>query len=72
MRCTISGFKFFMPSGGGYIRLESDTKCGTLALQICEGGGFRGATVLSSPATFERDCKKWVRQNKRNAALIIT
>lgn len=52
---------FWMPDTGGYVRLESDGKTGTLGRQICYGGGFRGNTVSSTPDTFEADVRKWWR-----------
>ena len=50
---------FFMPDNGGYIRLESEGKSGTLGAQICDGGKFSGSTISASPASFERECRKW-------------
>ena len=52
---------FFMPDNGGYIRLESEGRSGTLGAQICEGGTFRGDTISASPTTFESECRKWHR-----------
>lgn len=31
--------------------------------QPCRGGGFRGATLVASEATFERVCRRWWRQH---------
>lgn len=50
------------PNDSRYVRLEENGKTGTLAPQICYGGRFRGSTVSSTPATFERDCRTWYRQ----------
>lgn len=38
---------FSAPNGGGYIRLESDAMHGSLGVQICHGGAFRGNTIRS-------------------------
>lgn len=57
---------FFMPDSGGYVRLESTGKSGTLAPQICDGGGFMGSTVSASPASFAAECKKWHAARLRN------
>jgi len=51
------------PHDSRYVRLEEPGKSGTLAPQICYGGGFRGNTVSSTPATFEHDCRTWYRQH---------
>jgi hypothetical protein len=53
---------FFMPNNGGYVRLESDAKPGTLGDQICEGGHFLGDTIFATEKSFESICKKWHRQ----------
>jgi hypothetical protein len=53
---------FFMPNNGGYIRLESSGKNGTLGAQICSGGKFIGNTISATEASFEETCKKWHRQ----------
>ena len=49
-----------------YVRLEQPGKSGTLAPQICYGGGFMGSTVTSTPVSFESDCRKWYRQYMAN------
>lgn len=58
-------FNFWMKDAGGYVRLESAGKSGTLATQICDGGGFRGNTVTATPETFEKVCRRWYRQHVR-------
>lgn len=72
MRYTIKSrneglFEFWAPSNGGYVRLESDGRPGTLGRQICDGGGFMGNTLSCSnrPSDFEAVCKKWYRQYRR-------
>ena len=50
------------PRDSKYVRIEEDGKTGTLAPQICYGGGFMGNTVSSTPETFERDCRTWYSQ----------
>ena len=57
-------FTFTMPTGGGYVRLwNGDT---SNYEQICEGGGFRGDTIHSSPARFEADVRRWYRAHIRD------
>jgi len=53
---------FFMPNGGGYVRLESSGKPGTLGKQLCAGGDFMGSTISATPETFERACRRWHKQ----------
>ena len=55
-------FEFWAPDNGGYVRLESDGKSGTLGQQICDGGGFSGGTVSATPENFTRVCRSWYRQ----------
>lgn len=50
------------PYESHYVRLEKPGKPGTLAPQICYGGGFRGNTVTATPSTFERECRRWYRE----------
>ena len=58
-------YSFWMPNSGGYVRLEGKNAEGTLAPQICTGGGFTGSTVSATPESFERVCKKWVKNFDR-------
>jgi len=60
------------PYRSSYVRLEEKGKTGTLAPQICYGGGFLGETVTSTPATFERDCRTWYRQYMADADDLIS
>jgi len=50
---------FIMPEDGGYVHLWSTERW--FYEQICEGGGFRGETLRSSPDRFKADCRKWYR-----------
>ena len=64
MRLTINSKKlgqlnFWMPESGGYIRLESDKRRGTLGQQICEGGLMQGNTLSATPESFIKVCHKW-------------
>lgn len=52
---------FFVPPGGGYVRLERGTAHGTLGQQICYGGDFCGSTVTATPETLEREARRWWR-----------
>lgn len=61
-------FTFFMPDGGGYVRLENGRDHGTLGAEICHGGGFRGETIYCSDAAdFNAACRKWYRAHIRDA-----
>lgn len=57
--------EFWAPSNGGYIRLESPGRPGTLGQQICQGGGFLGSTLTAyTEADLKAQAQKWNRQNK--------
>ncbi len=69
---TNGDMEFFVPDGGGYVRLESDGKPGTLGAQICYGGGFRGNTVTADKSTLEFEARRWYRAyraEQRSSAL---
>ncbi len=54
---------FYMPDGGGYIRLEDGANTGTLGKQICHGGDFKGSTMTAySEDDFKAQCRRWYRQ----------
>jgi hypothetical protein len=53
---------FFMPSKGGYVRLETAGKSGTLSKHICDGGGFMGYMLGATPETLEKVARGWHRQ----------
>ena len=55
---------FWCPTGGGYVRLESEGRPGTLGQQICEGGGLMGSTIESTEATLGDVARKWLRQRR--------
>mgnify|MGYP003658299310 CR=1 FL=1 len=60
-------FTFFMPDGGGFIRLEDGRNHGTLGTQICRGGGFKGETLEGSDEyDFKSKCLNWYRQHKES------
>ncbi|MBW0278613.1 MULTISPECIES: hypothetical protein [Shewanella] len=70
-RKTGETFNFWMPLDGGYIRLESQGRSGTLGRQICVGGGFMGNTLSArSEASFEKQCRSWYRAYMRNQSNI--
>ena len=52
---------FFVPDDGGYVRLESFAKTGTLGRQICTGGGFSGNTLTANAKTLESVARRWYR-----------
>lgn len=54
---------FFVPSNGGYVRLDRGSSHGTTGQQICYGGGFRGNTITATPETLEREARKWWKQH---------
>lgn len=58
--------EFFAPRNGGYVRLESDGKPGTLGQQICNGGGFLGNTISCGPTeeSLSRVARAWQRQRR--------
>lgn len=58
---TNGDMDFFVPDAGGYVRLESDGKSGTLGKQICEGGGFMGSTIMADEKTLEAKARRWYR-----------
>lgn len=58
-RKTGESFQFWMPTGGGYVRLGT----GTTDSQICDGGGFGGEAVRADTVNFKSLCRKWYRQH---------
>lgn len=64
-RKTGETFEFWMPISGGYIRLESKGKDGTLGQQICMSGRFTGETLEAIPETFKSVCRRWYRAYMR-------
>mgnify|MGYP001213148601 CR=1 FL=1 len=79
MRVTINTrnhgqLSFFAPANGGYVRLESEGKPGTLGAQICEGGQFSGSTLScgASEESLESVARRWWKQrracNRKNDA----
>jgi hypothetical protein len=59
-------FDFYAPSGGGYVRLETERRPGTLGEQICEGGGVGYGSALScagSERSLEVVARRWYRQH---------
>ena len=49
----------FSQPGKNYVYVDLNGKPGTLGLQICEGGGFSGVTIMASSKSFERRCRSW-------------
>jgi hypothetical protein len=52
---------FWVRDEGGYVRLESDGCPGTLGRQICDGGGFRGSTIMADAQSLEAKARRWYR-----------
>lgn len=52
---------FYMSDNGGYV-YETTPGEPDKRKQICNGGGYFGNTVASTPANFVSDCKRWHRQ----------
>ena len=61
---TEGEFTFWCPTGGGYVRLETEGRPGTLGQQICEGGGLMGSTLEATEATLGDVARKWLRQRR--------
>lgn len=62
----VAPLEFFCPDGGGYIRLETPGRPGTLGRQICRGGGLTGSTLSAcGEADFKSECRKWYRAARR-------
>lgn len=59
---TVGELEFFVPDAGGYVRLESAGKPGTLGRQLCAGGGFSGNTLTASETTLPSVARRWYRQ----------
>lgn len=58
---TNGDMDFFVPDAGGYVRLESSGKPGTLGRQICTGGSFGGNTLSATASTLESVARRWYR-----------
>lgn len=57
---------FFCPDGGGYVRLESPDRPGTLGRQICHGGNLTGSTITANDESdFRAECRRWYRAARR-------
>lgn len=61
---TEGEFTFWCPNGGGYVRLETEGRPGTLGQQICEGGRLMGSTLDATEATLGDVARKWLRQRR--------
>jgi len=61
---TEGEFTFWCPTGGGYVRLETEGHPGTLGQQICEGGRLMGATLEATEANLAYVARKWLRQRR--------
>lgn len=63
-------FEFWAPPNGGYIRLESDDRPGTLGQQICAGGDFMGNAIsCQTEDDFKKECRAWYRAYIRSDTL---
>lgn len=49
--------EFRASDDGGYLRVWQSGQW----KQACEGGGFYGSTIKTSPDRFKADCRKWYR-----------
>lgn len=68
-RSTGTEYRFWMPSQGGYVHLDTTgSKPGTLGEQICRGGRVSGSTLSATPETFEKVCRNWYRAYVRRHA----
>lgn len=64
----VGALEFFVPNTGGYVRLESPQRSGTLAAQICAGGGHLGNTLMATESTLAAVARRWNKQ--RRAAVV--
>ena len=64
----VGALTFFVPDAGGYVRLESSGKSGTLGQQICEGGGTMGSTLSASESTLATVARRWNKQRRAAAS----
>lgn len=57
-------FEFSAPAEGGYIFMWVPDQYGNRhAVQVCEGGGFRGSTIrCTDEDNFQSQCRRWYRQ----------
>lgn len=62
MNTKVGEMTFFVPTNGGYVRLEEGANHGTLGRQICEGGTFTGSTLRATGETLPAVARKWRRQ----------
>ena len=56
-------FDFILRGSLGYVWLEMPHGG---YRQVCKGGGFMGSTIMSTPDSFERDCRNWYRSHIAN------
>jgi hypothetical protein len=66
---NVGPLTFFAPDGGGYVRLESPGKSGTLGQQICEGGDTMGSTLTANASNLGAVARRWLRQRRANEDL---
>ena len=66
---NVGPLTFFVPDSGGYVRMESPGKSGTLGDQICDGGAFMGSTLRASENTLGTVARRWLKQRRANADL---
>lgn len=64
----VGKLEFWAPDGGGYVRLEGPGRAGTLGLQICEGGGSIGSTLLADAKTLPAVARRWNKQRRARVA----
>jgi hypothetical protein len=57
---------FYCPADGGYVRIESRNRHGTLGKQICHGGGLMGSTIsVANSENLRAVAYKWIRGLRR-------
>jgi hypothetical protein len=57
---------FHCPDGGGYVTVREADK-GQDPKQPCDGGGFRGSTLMADPRTLRTVARKWLRQRRADS-----
>lgn len=66
---NVGALVFYVPDDGGYVRLESPGRRGTLGQQICNGGGTLGSTLTADENTLAFVARRWLKQRRANADL---
>lgn len=63
----VGQLEFWVSDSGGYVRLESPGRSGTLGQQICEGGGTMGDTLSANAQSLAGVARRWNKQRRAAA-----